>query len=594
MTSKRMTSGPLRAVVLAALLGLAGAMVCRAVTEGTDLSQRRLELLRRLAQESLQRDGLEAGILTLSRAVLEEFFKADPGCPSTLKLAAPVTEEDCRQAARQIVRDLVARKYPDLDREALESEAAKRYPIYAEGDLVEVEYQANPVRRDRVRGAYQGRTPNSIIVGRRQVMIADMAKVAGNEELILRFDAERSGALRQEFIDAKVRDYEAERDAYAETVREVARRERYRLGAEENERRGYVFFEGAWVPVREAAPMVVEAERGRLQDEARRRAEEAVQAMQREARAVRTAELAAAALGGAAPGPDPAVERAALTARLEAEKARLAAADEARRQADAEAAAAAEAARRAAEEAARRAAEAAAAQPSTAGAEGGVPLIFLVIIGVIVLGLVVGAIAAFLHRRAKDPKRFFQGTGRLQRDFWAQAEADPTHFKYVAYRYPTMEEARSALLQLSYINEAPGAQLRCHRDILYGFYPHQDKFVSFVGGANLHYALWREASAVLPELPGAEYFRVSTAPDVMLEIPDIEQLLRDEDLKIEHVENREGEGDDYSRYFVYRAPDKQNALEFLKRARVSEPGVHVLVETPEGTWGKDENGIYQE
>ena len=60
------------------------------------------------------------------------------------------------------------------------------------------------------------------------------------------------------------------------------------------------------------------------------------------------------------------------------------------------------------------------------------------------------------------------------------------------------------------------------------------------------------------------------------------------------MENREGEGTDYSQYYVYRAPGKENALEFLKHALIQEAGLHVVVLTTEGVFGKDENGIYEE
>lgn len=586
-----MVRRPFHGVVVAALLCLLSGSVCRGVTEGTEVTERRLTLLRRLARECLVGQGLDAGTFGIARTVLSEFFKAEPDCPSAVVLAEPVTEESCRQAAREMTRELVDQKYPELDMGALEAEAAKKYPVHAEGDTVEVEFQMNPVRREKLRGVYQGRTPGSILVGRRQIMIADMAAVDGNEANILMFDAERSGQLRKEYIDQKVQAYDEARNKYTETVRAVARRERYRLGAQQNEQRGYLFLDGTWHPIRDAVTKVIEAERDRLRAEERQRAEQAVLALRQEAAAVGTAELAASELAPSTLATDPAAELAAVTALVDAEKKRAAVTEEEARR-KAEEAAAEEARQKAAMETAKPSSPTPAAVETTVPK--GLPWFFIAVIAVFVLGTVGAAVFAVLRRRSRDPNRFFQGKGRLQRSFWEQAEADPENFKYVAYRFPSMADARAALLHLSFISEAPGGQLKCHRDLQFGFYPHQDKFVCFVGGTELHYALWREASAVLPELPGAEYFRVSTAPEVMLEIPDIEQLLRDENLKVEHVENREGEGDDYSQYYVYKAPDKQNALEFLKRARVSEPGVHVIVQTPEGTWGKDENGIYQE
>lgn len=566
--------------------------LCQGVTEGTEVSERRLAVLRRLVVERLAQDGLDAGPLSVTKTVLTAFFSAEPDCPTALTLAEPVTEEECKQAARQMARDLVTKKFPDLDMAALEAEASKLFPMHAEGDIVEVEFQLNPARRERLRGPYAGRGPDYIVIGRRQIMLADLEAVEDSAAKILMFDPQRSGELRRKYVEQKVQAHAEARDKYAESVRQIAKREHYRLGAEQNEGRGYVFLDGAWYAVRDAVPRIFEAERAERQAEQQRRAEALAASIRQEAAALVLAQTAVADLGAPVRWRDPAAELTEQQARVAEEAKRLAAVaeEEARKQSDV--AAAAEAARVQAEAAAQPPAAPSAAAP--AAADAGLPWLLIVVAAALVLAAAGGAVFAVTRSRRRDPAKFFAGKGQVQRDFWAMAEADPEHFRYVAYLFPAQPAAQSALLQLSFIKEGPGGQLKCSREVEFGTYPHQGKHVVFIGGTSLHYALWREASAVLPELPNAEYFRVSEAPDVMLEIPDIEQLLRDETLKVEHVENREGEGKDYSQYYVYRAPDKTNALEFLKRANVTEAGVHVIVQTPEGTWGKDENGIYQE
>jgi len=573
--------------LLTALLCVAGSGVCRGVTAGSEVTERRLGLIRKLVQEELDRQGPDAGVFGVSKAVLTEFFKQEPDCPSGVTLAEPTTEEECREAARQLAKELVAKRFPDLDEAAIAAEAAKKFPVFAEGDIVEVDFRLNPARPEHIRGPYEGRTANSVVIGRRQIMVADIAAIKGNEALLAMFDAARSEQLRREYVDGKINGYTEAKEKYSESVRAAARRNCYLKGTQQNEERGYVFLDGTWRGVRDAVPLVLEAERTARLAERKRRAEEAAAALQKEAAAVSVAETAVSVLGPSTLAVDPEAELADLTARMAARK------TEPQGEAPAE------------NEAKTGGTEASAGTgPSTpvpapvelapAPDEGGLPWVLIVVLAIFVLGSAGGVAFAFMRQRARDPHKFFESHGRLERNFWALAEADPAHFKYVAYRFPTMEEARGALLHLSFISEGPDGQLKCSRELEFGFYSHQGKWVSFVGGADMHYALWREASAILPELPQAEYFRVSTAPEVQLEVPDIEQLLRDEALNIEHVGNREGEGDDYSQYYVYRASDKRSALEFLKRANVSEAGVHVVVETPEGTWGKDENGIYEE
>ena len=47
-------------------------------------------------------------------------------------------------------------------------------------------------------------------------------------------------------------------------------------------------------------------------------------------------------------------------------------------------------------------------------------------------------------------------------------------------------------------------------------------------------------------------------------------------------------------YEVYSAPSKDAALEFLKTKPVTKGLYYIVVETPEGNWGKDLNGTYKE
>jgi hypothetical protein len=50
----------------------------------------------------------------------------------------------------------------------------------------------------------------------------------------------------------------------------------------------------------------------------------------------------------------------------------------------------------------------------------------------------------------------------------------------------------------------------------------------------------------------------------------------------------------YPSYEVYSAESKSEAMQFLSNVEVTEPIKHVVVETPEGSWGRDVAGIYDE
>jgi len=47
-------------------------------------------------------------------------------------------------------------------------------------------------------------------------------------------------------------------------------------------------------------------------------------------------------------------------------------------------------------------------------------------------------------------------------------------------------------------------------------------------------------------------------------------------------------------YEVYRAKTAQQAREFLEGKTVTDQLYYIVVETPEGNWGKDVKGMYKE
>jgi len=52
--------------------------------------------------------------------------------------------------------------------------------------------------------------------------------------------------------------------------------------------------------------------------------------------------------------------------------------------------------------------------------------------------------------------------------------------------------------------------------------------------------------------------------------------------------------DDINIWVIYKAPTKVDAMAFLSKITVDQPSYFVVVETPEGNYGRDKDGIYQE
>ena len=593
------------ALVVCFLLGAGGGQLF-AADRGGELSERRVRLLRGFVEDYLGEHGLESSTFRIMKGVLEDLAKIDP-CP-TLPSSAVIEDRHCRRAALDMTQTLVAENFPPLDIARVEGEAVEKFPIHEKGDAVTVWYRASPVRTMKVQGVYRGRTANSVQIGRHVILLDDMAnEYKKNPEELLKFDREKSAALRDEYVTHKREQYDAAKEEFEKNVRDLSLKEQRKRATAANEESGYIFWDGKWRKVRDVVTALIGEVRERISREQQVAAEK--QLVETETRiryAVASQAVFEEFVAGILyqnPG-DLLGPRAAPVSDVPVVQQDVAA-DGGQESStpdvgDGDSSGVAGDSGEPADPPVVSPAEATEDQPIKRAhidvPDSGVPWeILAAVAGVFVLA---GGFGIYIWRNkpsaAPVARKFFEGRGKLQKSFWEMAEADPERFKYVAYRFPTRQTAREALTTLSYINESKGGDLTCLHQILFGFYPHKDKFVVFVGGKDLTYALWREASAVLPEMGQAEYFRVSTAPGVDVEVPNLEQLLADEALHVEHVEDRDGEGDDYTKYYVYKAQDKTSAMTFLQRAEIQTDGAHVVVQTPEGTWGKDVNGIYEE
>jgi len=565
--------------------------------DSASLSARRLALADKLAMQFFAEHPLETAAEQALSTLLPIFLEKSPDLPSRPS-AAPITDADLQTAVEREVTRLAQTHVPVPDRDALYAQAAAKYPIYQPGDKVVVVYRANPRYSTAHEGAYQGRSGAYLKVGARMIRIADMVGIDNNDVELLKFNPEESERLRQEFVAAEM---EKHRLAQAEYKKAQRPEVNTRLSAQtklSNEKAGYTLVQNAWLGPELVMSTAIDTARRQTRQQQQERANQErlgkIAVIESQAQSLISKNTLAPAIERLDPEEIIRTQKAEAQRLADAEAKRIAAEEEAKRlreQAEL---------KRLADEEARRLAEKRASETVVAPEPSKTPLHRILLFGMIgaVVLVTVGIVVAIIiqKRRAKNTfKKFFEGRGKLQRDFWAMADADPEHFKYVAYMFPDLKEANGALQKLSYIRTAPNGDLRSTRDILFGAYPHQEGAVCFVGGVNLHYALWREATAVLPELPNAVYFKVSTEPDVQLEIPDIDKLAADKDIHVENlgVQELAGAHGEFTRCYRYRTDTKKAALDFLESFVVNEEGIVIHVETQEGTWGKDENGIFE-
>lgn len=555
------------------------------------------------------RAGLEASL----RAV---YGRKHPRTPAGL---TALDEAGVEASAEKAVRAELDRHYPIATDAELRAMVEKAYPIYQKGDRVQISSKKSPIAVETIEGTITDINSGVIRLGPRSIRMRDMYGIRGNEAEVLKFDAQASLKKRAELREQITMQTAADREAWAHEHAQEYYAQALRQATDSNEKNGFVFYQERWLSSEDFITEFVEIQFNRMLSARQRLQQRKLQAhedalgsrlqakvladdfsppgerLSPEAEMNRRAEAAALAVARVAAQATEAAQAAQSSAaesqRLAEEKQRI----ELTRMAG----------RRSSQQREHSKAQLEAmklAEPEDVDVSLGrvvfmSPWLALALAAVVVIGI----FALIFLRRREDEKgldvaKFFEGKGRLQKEFWDRANADLEHFKYVAYLFPNLEKANRALSKLSYMRLSREGNLSTRHEIEFGAYEHNQGAVCFVGGPKLNYALWREASAIWPELAQAQYFKVSTEPIVQLHLPDMNALNTQEDLQITALGEEDFTREDgaFVRCFRFRTVSIAKGLSFLEKFEVNEEGVMVLVETPEGLLKKDMNGITDE
>ncbi|MBP5301202.1 MAG: hypothetical protein J6Y80_07320 [Victivallales bacterium] len=589
------------ALILCATLAWFGIQAANAEVDHSK-SDARLAILEKLMGDALSANpGLEIPELVNATA---QKFKATERCLQADKLPPLVSEDESRLKAAEAVAAAALVEYPDYNSQELQKKAAEIYPMYKEGQFVTVKFRKNAKLSETVRGIYMGIRGGNVIVNSRTIRLGDMEGILGNDGPdgeIVKYDQIANRRLRQEWIDSYISDSVVARKKFED---EHAQEFQDRQLAEDflaNQVNGYTFWDDQWFSpdalLQEFASNAIILKRSAIAREEnlrRTRGNSEVASQQ-----AMTSQSYAVAPIGKLPRVD-----GILAKQAEAERKKQELAAQQAKEAEELAEREAEEARQA-ELAAQRAANPETTRPATrttpttpAEPEQASNRLWLyVAIGVVALVVLALIIWQIFFRGEKELNvaDFYKSKGEFQENFWNAAEADPDGFKYVAYLFNNVDEAKNALCQLSFVGMGVNGELKSKRgDIILGAYKHQDRAVAVIGGVTLNYARWREASMVWPELPNASYFRQSSEPKVKLVVPSPEELSRQEGLNVEKLgaEDVRTESGEINRVFRYRCDSREAALRFLALFKVEEEGIVVRVETPEGEFGKDLNGVF--
>lgn len=177
--------------------------------------------------------------------------------------------------------------------------------------------------------------------------------------------------------------------------------------------------------------------------------------------------------------------------------------------------------------------------------------------------------------------------------YWMGRNAAQKHDPFVMSVFQTEGASRQALLELPCIHEDENGKLICTEILVYGYYPRDDgAYEALISGNDLTIDLWSAAKASFEKHGGK--LKNDLKP---IRSARIRSSAKNSPQTVLFV--REDRTDNSTAtYRTYKAPDAVSAIEFLDSLEVSrlvaQPLYYIVVDTPEGTYGRDYMGYYKE
>ena len=163
---------------------------------------------------------------------------------------------------------------------------------------------------------------------------------------------------------------------------------------------------------------------------------------------------------------------------------------------------------------------------------------------------------------------------------------------FVMFTFTKADDARSALLELPCIRIASDSQkLICTERLIFGYYAAEDVYEAILCGDALTFELWEQAKASFSKHGGKE--KNEQAPTRLAANAQKVQAAQPANVVFVREDRKPGLGGTNT-YRVHEGPDEQSAMAWLQKNPVTQDLLYLVVETPEGNFCRDVNGIYKE
>jgi uncharacterized membrane protein YhaH (DUF805 family) len=172
----------------------------------------------------------------------------------------------------------------------------------------------------------------------------------------------------------------------------------------------------------------------------------------------------------------------------------------------------------------------------------------------------------------------------------------PRKDPFVYYGFKNEYDARAALLELPFIHTAVDTRkLICDELFRYGYFAVTEngrltgEYDAFISGAGFTHDMWEQAHVAFARHNGVK--KNDLEPERKTPAVASGQPAAGDAKNVTFVRE---DRDSTTVWIVYKAPCKADAMAFLSRRQIDHPLYYVVVETPEGNFGRDKDGFYQE
>jgi len=195
----------------------------------------------------------------------------------------------------------------------------------------------------------------------------------------------------------------------------------------------------------------------------------------------------------------------------------------------------------------------------------------------------------------KDNMGTRQNTLNLASCYWIARNVNQKFEPYVLYTFENENDARDSLLDLDCIHVANDTgNLICTETLIFGHYGTDDgKYEAIICGEDLTHELWEEAKESFVRHNGKRKNDQEPQKRAQPQAKVIEEKA-DTDKVIFVREDRQQSMGHTMIYRIHKGPDAASAKAFLKRNPVTQQFYYIVVETPEGNYCRDIQGIYKE